>query len=67
MEKNEILIKELQAENEVLKRHLKKYTDKNNYIAFLEQENKSLREELEKITYSRSYKIIQKVKKFINI
>lgn len=67
--KNDIINRELAIENSVLLENMQK---KNIYIENLEEEkqrlkkeNKVLRENLDSIMYSRSYKIIQKVKKIV--
>lgn len=73
MENSEILIKTLEKENRILRENLaktkkessdqiKKYRMKNEDLI---QNNKELREELDSIIYSRSYKISQKIKKIV--
>ena len=80
MDNNEILLKTLEKENKLLKENmatirqkdLEKYNKlesenkilKNN-IENLKDENKKIREQLDSILYSRSYKMIQKVKKIL--
>jgi hypothetical protein len=72
MDNNEILIKTLEKENSLLKENIKSFNKKfeeskklieanNNLI----EENKQLREQLDSILYSRSYKFAQKIKKII--
>lgn len=68
--------KELQIENDVLMSNLQKKIDENEELKSenenlkkenenLKNENQNLRSELDKIVYSRSYKMIQKAKKII--
>lgn len=61
-EKLKIINQELTIENNFLKEKLK---EQNTYIKTLEEEKQNLREELDSIIYSRSYKIMQKVKKVV--
>lgn len=69
IEKLTLLKEELELENNLLKKKLK---EKDEYMKELKKQNteliennKSLREELDAIIYSRSYKIIQKCKRLI--
>lgn len=61
-EKLKIINQELELEKEIL---IKKNEENKKYIQSLEQENKKLRADLEEIIYSRSYKVMQKIKKVI--
>lgn len=61
-EKFDIIKKELELEKEIL---IKNNEESKKRIQFLENENKELRESLDKIIYSRSYKIMNKIKKVI--
>lgn len=61
-EKLKIINQELTIENNLLKEKLK---EKNTCIEALEEEKQNLRKELDSILYSRSYKIMQKVKKVV--
>ena len=80
MESSEIIIKTLEKENELLKdnmskireKDLKKYLalqEKNNSILSeneaLKKENIEIRNQLDSILYSRSYKFAQKLRKII--
>lgn len=76
MDNNEILLKTLEKEKELLKENLAnirretnaklaKFNDIKARNDALEQENKELREQLDSILYSRSYKFSQKLKKII--
>lgn len=70
-----ILIKELELELELVKKNLQDEINKASeqekaYIKEQEKlnnEKKALRDELDSILYSRSYKFISKVKKIISI
>ncbi len=69
LDKYRIINEELNMENEILRNNLKTIkegedTDKNK-IEYLSKENKELREHLDEILYSRSYKFIQKFKKIV--
>lgn len=61
-EKLKIINQELTIENNILKEKVK---EKNTCIEALQEEKQKLREELDSILYSRSYKIMQKVKKVV--
>lgn len=69
MDNNEILMRTLEKENNLLKENIKEYNNKTK--KYLEEnkklieENKQLREQLDSILYSRSYKFAQKIKKII--
>jgi len=69
MDNNEILIKTLEKENIMLKENIKAQKDKEkvylNEKEELIKENKQLREQLDSILYSRSYKFVQTIKKII--
>lgn len=73
MEDQEIIIKTLEKEKELLQNQLRKrneeiaeYSSNNEaLIKKLKQENKELREKLDSILYSRSYKFSQKIVKLI--
>lgn len=69
LDKYRIINEELNMENEILRNNLKvikEGEDSNrNKIEYLSKENKELREHLDEILYSRSYKFIQKLKKII--
>lgn len=76
MDNKDILLRTLEKEKELLKENLakiknkesgdkKKVEDIQKENATLKQTNKELREQLDSILYSRSYKILQKVKKII--
>ena len=64
-----LLKEELELENEVLKRNIERKNEENKELEkqndFIMQENKELRDKLEQILYSRSYKFLQKCKKLI--
>ena len=64
-----LLKEELELENEVLKKNIKIKEEKNKELEkqndFIVQENKELRDKLDQILYSRSYKFLQKCKKLI--
>lgn len=60
--KLEILNRELELENNLLK---EKQKENQKKIEELESQKRTLQEELDKIVYSRSYKIIQKIKKIL--
>lgn len=74
MDNKDILLRTLEKEKELLKENLAKIKNKEsgdkkkveniqNENNALKQTNKELREQLDSILYSRSYKILQKVKK----
>lgn len=63
-EKFDIIKKELELEKEIL---IKNNEESKKRIQFLENENKELRESLDKIIYSRSYKIMNKIKKVMKM
>lgn len=63
-EKFDIIKKELELEKEIL---IKNNEENKKRIQFLENENKELRESLDKIIYSRSYKIMNKIKKVMKM
>lgn len=71
--KEQILINELELELELVKNNLKNATNKllekekeyNEQKEKLINEKKALRAELDSILYSRSYKFLSKVKKII--
>lgn len=76
MDNKDILLRTLEKEKELLKENLAKIKNKEsgdkkkveniqNENNALKQTNKELREQLDSILYSRSYKILQKVKKII--
>ncbi len=76
MDKNEILVKTLEKEKEILVENLKKATDSSSAlenknkaleerINALEKENRKLTERIETIEYSRSYRMYKKVKKIL--
>lgn len=69
VDKITLLKEELQLENEVLKKNIKIKEEKNKELEkqndFIVQENKELRDKLDQILYSRSYKFLQKCKKLI--
>lgn len=58
----EIINRELEIENNTLVQNIEK---RKEQIKILQDENKKLREELDKIIYSRSYKMMQKIKGII--
>lgn len=67
--KNDIINRELTIENSILMENIQK---KDRYIENLQEEkqnlekrNRDLQKKLDSIIYSRSYKVIQKVKKII--
>lgn len=60
--KYELINTELAMENKIMMENTKKQSEK---IKLLEEENAKLREDLNKIIYSRSYKILQKMRKVI--
>ena len=60
--KYELINTELAMENKIMMENNKKQSEK---IKLLEEENAKLREDLNKIIYSRSYKILQKMRKVI--
>ena len=73
MNNQEILLKTLQKENELI---IKNYTEKYNQLnekykqekeknERLLEENEKTRKQLDSILYSRSYKAMQKVKKML--
>lgn len=70
IEKLTMLKEELELENDVLKKNIEQKDKQNKELEkqnnFVMEENKELRDKLEQILYSRSYKAIQKIKKFIN-
>lgn len=70
IEKLTMLKEELELENDVLKKNIEQKDKQNKELEkqnnFVMEENKKLRDKLEQILYSRSYKAIQKIKKFIN-
>ena len=69
VDKITLLKEELELENEVLKKNIKIKEEKNKELEkqndFIVQENKELRDKLDQILYSRSYKFLQKCKKLI--
>ena len=73
MENNEILLKTAEKEIKILKENLANIKtaekEKNNKLTIenekLKNENKEIREQLDSILYSRSYKFAQKLKKII--
>ena len=76
MDNKDILLRTLEKEKELLKENLAKIKNKEsgdkkkveniqNENNALKQTNKELREQLDSILYSRSYKFLQKVKKII--
>lgn len=73
MEDQEIIIKTLEKEKELLQKQLKKRDEEiaeysNNSEALinkLKEENKELREKLDSILYSRSYRFSQKIVKLL--
>ena len=72
MEDHEIIIKTLEKEKELLQEQLikseeiaKSLMEKEKIIVNLETENKELREKLDSILYSRSYKFSQKIVKLL--
>ncbi len=76
MDNKDILLRTLEKEKELLKENLAKIKNKEsgdkkkveniqNENNALKQTNKELREQLDSILYSRSYKILQKVKRII--
>ena len=76
MDNKDILLRTLEKEKELLRENLAKIKNKEsgdkkkveniqNENNALKQTNKELREQLDSILYSRSYKILQKVKKII--
>lgn len=69
VDKITLLKEELELENEVLKKNIKIKEGKNKELEkqndFIVQENKELRDKLDQILYSRSYKFLQKCKKLI--
>lgn len=64
-----LLKQELELENEILKKNIKIKEEQNKELVkqndFVIQENKELRDRLDQILYSRSYKFLQKCKKLI--
>lgn len=74
MEDQEIIIRTLEKEKELLQKQLSKKNDeivnmaRNNEILIdqLKKENKDLSQKLETILCSSSYKFIQKVKNLLN-
>lgn len=60
--KYELINTELAMENKIMMENTKKQSEK---IKLLEEENAKLREDLNKIIYSRSYKILKKMRKVI--
>lgn len=73
MENNEILLKTAEKEINILKESLKtiRARDKEEIRKLkseneeLRNDNKAMREQLDSILYSRSYKFVQKLKKII--
>ena len=76
MDNKDILLRTLEKEKKLLKENLAKIKNKEsgdkkkveniqNENNALKQTNKELREQLDSILYSRSYKILQKVKRII--
>ena len=76
MDNKDILLRTLQKEKQLLKENLAKIKNKEsgdkkkveniqNENNALKQTNKELREQLDSILYSRSHKILQKVKRII--
>lgn len=73
MENNEILLKTAEKEIEFLKERLaiirQENIDEINALRaenkMLKSENEKIREQLDSILYSRSYKFVQKLKKII--
>lgn len=64
--KLEILKRELEIENNILKQNYKQEKDENKKkIDRLEQERNELQSKLDSIIYSRSYKLIQKIKNIL--
>lgn len=61
-EKLKIINRELELEKNILMSNIE---ENKKYIQLLEQENQELRESLDKIIYSRSYKMMQKIKRII--
>lgn len=59
-EKLEIINRELELEKEIL---IKNNEESKKRIQLLEKENKELRASLDEILYSRSYKIMNRIKK----
>ena len=62
IEKLNLINRELELEKDIIIKNREKQEEVNIQ---LEQENKMLRSELDKILYSRSYKAMQKIKKII--
>ena len=64
-----LLKQELELENEILKKNIKIKEEQNKELVkqndFVIQENKVLRDRLDQILYSRSYKFLQKCKMLI--
>ena len=72
MEDYEIIIKTLENEKKLLQKQLRKqeeidnsYKKNEEKIKALEAENKEIRNQLESILYSRSYKFSQKIVKLL--
>lgn len=69
VDKITLLKEELELENKVLKKNIKRKKEENKELEkrndFIMQENRELRDKLEQILYSRSYKFLQKCKKLI--
>lgn len=69
MDNNQIMIETLEKENKILKENIKKIQEKNKEkieeSARLAEENKAIREQLDSILHSRTYKFAEKLRKII--
>lgn len=69
MDNNEILLKTLQKENNLIVQNYnqlkEKYNQEKKYNTEILEEKNRIKEQLDSILYSRSYKAIMKIKKIL--
>lgn len=69
MDNNEILLKTLQKENNLIVQNYnqlkEKYNQEKQYNTEILEEKNMIKEQLDSILYSRSYKAIMKIKKIL--
>ena len=64
-DKQKYQVQEMEIENRILKDNIKALIDYSDMVEQIKKENDELRKELDSIKYSRSYKLIQKLKKIM--
>lgn len=64
-DKQKYKTQEIEIENRILKDNLKTLIDYSDLVEEVKRENDKLKKELDSIKYSRSYKLIQKLKKLM--